>query len=307
MNVLRRFWENRNNTVWLSWAVIIIAGTFSIAATYLYFSPALDSAIANTLYVQNSAVSHAEDLLSLSLFNTFDTLLRLSVPLSNQESQSIRQYHIDALHQAGFTSLLLLNREGDVLYTDQVTSSESYVDDDFFKQALSGKRYISPVYFGEGGPSLRIAISTSTASGVVVLSGELRVSLLWKAVQLVKVPEGKVYIVDQTGTIVADPDPVRASSGENLLYTPIVADLLREGSTISLVSYTTENGQRVVASGIRMPVTGWAVIAEQTQSAAFDERNQTERTILAFGISELLLLCMLAIFLRSLIRDLYLI
>lgn len=181
--------------------------------------------------------------------------------------------------------------------TDKKNSSE-------FINASEGNMYISPVMFSSDQPTVSIAVPIQSTTGA--FEGAVTARITLQAIQQIISTfhvgkEGYIYIVDQTGVVIAHPKTDGMQYiGQNLSTLPQVATILSHpiDSNIDSISneYINENGINAFTSYAYISPMKWYVIAEDPSQEALNQIN----TISLIGIL-LILLGLLWIALGSLI------
>lgn len=298
---LRSILSSIKNPVWQSWGAVFLTLLVLLSTYFFYLQPSIQQSSISAANFQIGVAQHIQDLLTLDLTSTFSQLNQFSENvLDSHNPQNMSVESANFLQNSGFTSFLILNLEGKPVLANAATTSgttyNNYAQSLFFKQALSGDEYISPVYVSPSGPMLRIAEPIRKNGTIVGIgSGEINASLLWSTVQSANVPDGKVYVVDSMGTIIADQSTSLARSGASLYYRDIVKKLLSGDSTVELSAYLNSQNSPVIASGIQMQNTGWAIVVEQSRTQTFSARNATIEIAYGFGLASLALIIMLLI------------
>jgi HAMP domain-containing protein len=136
-----------------------------------------------------------------------------------------------------------------------------------FYQAKRGEIFISDVEFSqEGTPFLRIAIPSIVFKDKGMLVTELSLRKIWEIIGEIKIgKEGKIYLTDKNGRLIADPDPSLVYREMNLINLLPVKNVLSGKEVLALTKeniYLRENGKKVLAFGIFLPKFNWALMAE---------------------------------------------
>lgn len=315
-NKFKKFLQLLTNPILQNLTGIAITIIFLAAINFFSLIPAIQKAEDDVVRLQNSIAIHAEDLLNLFIQVRHEDLSNIGLTIEEgikDNNALLNETKTFFTSKADFLALTLINpqgklvvgidREGEFIATD----SASYKDSVMFKSAFnSGEQYISPVYFGSNGPTLRIANAIEIDNQRVgLITGEIDLSLLWKIVRTPNVPDGKIYLVDERGNIIADPDLNRSISGENLKYRSIVDELVKGQDTVVLSQYENENKEKVVAYGLRMPSTGWGIIVEQNSTKTFEQRNRTIMVAFGFAGASVSLILLLLVGTSRLVRALF--
>lgn len=85
---------------------------------------------------------------------------------------------------------------------------------------------------------------------------------------------GKVYIVDERGFLITDPDISLVLKRPDLGDRPIVREIIRGKAGVRASRHLNEHGVRVEASGIFVPGLGWAIISEENLTEVNALRNR---------------------------------
>lgn len=176
------------------------------------------------------------------------------------------------------------------------TSFASLKDSMSFKEAFEkGENYISPVYFSSQGPVLEFALPLKENGKIIgVITADIDFTILWKIAKTPQVTDGKIYLVDTRGYIIADPDPIKSISGENLKYRDVVSKLIEGEDRIKLSTYINEDKVPVISYGLKNPTTNWGIIVEQNLITAMLQKDRTTNIALGFsGISSVLIIFLL--------------
>ena len=252
-------------------AVLIFIAVLLGLANYYWFFPLLERAEEQNVLLQRSAALRAQDLLLLFLDLTFEDLADFGNRLSDNQTNYKETANRIFESRGDVLSLLAADVSGQVLFPtlkrDGTTSlfPASVTEAVFFKESvLSGKKYISPVFFTPEGPALQISVPISKEGKVTgVITSDIDFTLLWGVVSRISVQSGKIYLVDERGTLIAHPDAARSRSGENLRYLNVVESLVRGNKEVTQSRYVNDEKKDVIAYGLSMPSTNWGIVVEQ--------------------------------------------
>src|SRR3989338_1216335 len=302
MDFIKKWTGIISGPLWYNIAIIFAIGIFLIAASFYWLFPVLNGVEQNVITSQNATTSHTVDLLDLFLDLTFQDLFHFGSHAleSVNDYEKLSKIFFGSRHD--FLNLLVFDTNGKLLTSlaargvraQPQLSGVSAQNNLFFQEALGGKRYISPVFFGPNGPSIQIATPiTKNGKIIAVVSGEIDFTLLWGVASKTSVEEGKIYLVDNRGARISDPNIELARSGENLKYREIVNLLVQGRERIEFNRYVNEKNENVLALGLKMPSTGWGVVVEQREAVALKQRNQTLFVAVTFSVASLALLALL--------------
>ncbi len=293
-------------------AVLIFIIALLVLANYYWFFPLLERAEEQNVLLQRSAALRAQELLLLFLDLTFEDLADFGNRLNDNQADYQETANRIFESRRDVLNLLVADASGQVLFPtlkrDGTTSlfPASVTEAIFFKEAaLSGKKYISPVFFTPQGPALQISVPISKGGKVVgVIASDIDFTLLWGIVSRISVQSGKIYLVDERGTLIAHPDTARSRGGENLRYLNVVEALVRGNKEVTQSRYVNDEKKPVIAYGLSMPSTNWGIVVEQEEAEALEQRSQAFLVASAFSGVSLILIIMLVISTVRLIRAL---
>ena len=152
------------------------------------------------------------------------------------------------------------------LAMDVVGSKTDYSQDPRFLQPKAGRAYFSPVYFRkESEPYMTIALAGSgKESGVT--AAEVNLKFIWDVVSQIRVGrEGRAYVVDARGALIAHPDISLVLKKTDLSALAQVREALRVGKTGVARPLTAKDleGHSVLAASAPVAPLGWSVLIEQ--------------------------------------------
>lgn len=169
-------------------------------------------------------------------------------------------------------------------------------------RALTGERYVSPVFFISGEPFSIIAEPVYGLDGHIagVITARLSLHPIWGLLATILQESNlRVFVTGQDMRLIGDPDPSVVLRGENLHEHPLVLLLQklvhssRDGRLLAAdAQYRNENGEQVFGVGISLPSFGGGVFVEQSTAQAFAARN---RTIALAGIFSAVVLFLVAL------------
>lgn len=144
-------------------------------------------------------------------------------------------------------------------------------EEEWFKKALDGERYVSDSHMEGRLPVVVLSIPWKDPLGAQkgVIAVNMNLLGLTDMVGKHKIGNtGVAYVVDKTGTIIAHQDYKEKVSGQyNVIENNIV------GGKMSLDSeeggskfYLNDKGEKVMGSFVRLPYTGWGIVLEQNKS-----------------------------------------
>lgn len=173
-------------------------------------------------------------------------------------------------------------------HTVRVFNSEDFLDYSGTKKFLEVQEnlvYLGPVYVFEGRPFFDIGIALTrqekTFNGAIFAQVDARV--IQDVVKNISVSvlkeQGRAYIIDKEGVVIAHPDSSVMLKATNFSFLPLVRALTKDNSQpYRLERYRNEEGQEVLGNGRSItfltlhekPLSpGWFVIVEQPTSKVF--------------------------------------
>jgi GAF domain-containing protein/HAMP domain-containing protein len=187
-------------------------------------------------------------------------------------------------HDPSFRQLALLDNQG--VQVAQISRSllalstqfNAALTGDILIQTAKGQNYISPVYIDSATsePLIAIAIPVKNVLGDYQgsLVAEVDLKFMWDLVDQLKVGKtGYVYVVDNTGNLLAFGDTSRVLAGENAAKISEVSEFVKNSAgnsdlTPGINTYTGLKGIRVVGTYVPLGTPTWAVVTELPASEA---------------------------------------
>src|SRR3989344_2341613 len=182
--------------------------------------------------------------------------------------------------------------------------------------AFSGVPYFGPIFYSRGEPlnSIVVPIIDSNGNTSGTLEAELSLRTMWELMTTIQTDTGfRVYVVDQKGNLIADPDPSTVLRGENVLYRPVVQALIDAVSAAEVKQvilphdfyvqgeHLNDAKNSVFVVGIPLANFNWGIFAEKPTAEAFAARSRTITLAgAAFGMV-LFLLIIVAVATRNVI------
>ena len=187
------------------------------------------------------------------------------------------------------SQLILLDSEG---YEQiKVSRNHTYLPDelgfagdtDYYREAMAGRTYISPIYLSDDNGLLSVLAVVpaikENGSPDGALCAEVNLSLLWQELAGIQNGEtGYAYIVDNKGRFVAyqDLSTVLQRYGEEMNNIPAVAAFMHaDGKDNGQIGkYTGLTGQEVIGAYAPISETNWAAVVEMPEQEAYAGINQ---------------------------------
>ncbi len=173
---------------------------------------------------------------------------------------------------------------------DVVASGKDRAQEPAFVNAKPGQPWFSPVYFRkETEPYLTVALRAGGDKGAVTVA-EVNLKFIWDVVSRIKVGQkGKVYVVDRSGLLVADPDiglVLRKTSMAALPHVKAAADI--EAADEPAMLSVDLNGVAVLTAVSRIEPLGWTVFVERPVSEVYARLNASILRTVALLLAGLL-------------------
>ncbi|GEM_PF-2700008 len=163
-------------------------------------------------------------------------------------------------------------------YTDADLQSLSTRDK--FRHPMRGESYIGPVYHEQNAEPLitmAVPIEASAVEIQGVLIAEINLKTLWNFVSHIKVGRnGYLYVVSDTGQLIAHPDFSKVVLGTNLAHLDEVKEFLLEPEQDPTMESVRPGygSARVMTTYALVPKTHWGVIVEESIDTAFDDAHK---------------------------------
>lgn len=235
-------------------------------------------------------------------------ILAETIPmLGNTNKEHLNHVLGNTLRQMqGFRSITYLDMEGSMLAQAGLGARLSKTEQDLFATEQcylntrnSGQWSISKI---KRHPLTRLptiimgqAVRGQDGSVTGVVLGELRIDLIEKIRKKVKFGErGHSAIVDQTGHVIAHPNPNWMSEIKDISDWPIVQSMMA-GETGVTTFYSPFMEGNMVAGYAAVPDIGWGIMVPQPESEVAENVNALMRSHFIWGAMGLLLAIFLAL------------
>ena len=122
--------------------------------------------------------------------------------------------------------------------------------------------------------TLAMPLERSNAATAGVVYGIVNLKSLWEVTANLGLQRGgRAYVVDRMGRLIAADDPNLVLKQFIFADRPLVQQLMHQANSRSVApiqgEYTNESHIRVMATGLPLTRTGWAVVVEQPQSILY--------------------------------------
>jgi hypothetical protein len=156
---------------------------------------------------------------------------------------------------------------------DVVGSLADFSKDRKFTEAMAHKIYYGPVYFRRGSePYMTVSLAgTRRDAGVIV--AEVNLKFIWHVISHIKVGEqGKVYLVDEQGRLIGDPDlslVLRNTDRSSLVQVRAARASSAYGTEHPVTEATDPSGRRVLSAYAPVAPLAWTVFVEWPLDQAY--------------------------------------
>jgi hypothetical protein len=175
---------------------------------------------------------------------------------------------------------------------DVLGSLADFSKDPKFTEAMAQKVYYGPVYFRRGSePYMTLSLAgTRRDAGVIV--AEVNLKFIWYVISHIKVgDQGKVYLVDAQGRLIADPDlslVLRNTDLSSLVQVRAARASDAYGTEYPVKEATDSSGRRVLTAYAPVTPLAWTVFVELPLDQAYAPLYASMRrfgVLLAVGLT----------------------
>jgi len=240
----------------------------------------------NQRYIAQDAVKSVNNFF-MEKFNLLHTTIQFTDPLfaSFEEKQYILNTLLEL--QPDFLQLILFDEQNHILvHAAQETTAalkrmNDHLDQNALMQIRQNQPYLSPIYFDPSinEPKMILAVNIKNTQGEHqgALAAEIDLQTLSNVLNAVpKQTTDQVYIVDQTGVLIALSEKTGVKNGENINNLEIVSEYTQNPNLAHmkrLHTYTGINGFKVVGYYQVLEITPWAIFVESPWERAFKGVN----------------------------------
>jgi signal transduction histidine kinase len=163
--------------------------------------------------------------------------------------------------------------------TDAIGSNEDFSNDPKFVNAMANKVYYGPVYFRrESEPYMTLAVVGALRHAGVSVA-EINLKFIWDLVSQIKVgQEGRAYVVDAQGRLIAHPDinlVLRNIDLSGLAQVQAARAAGRAAPSERMQVANDIQGRRVLTAHAPIPTLGWLVFVELPIDEAYRPLYET--------------------------------
>jgi two-component system, NtrC family, sensor kinase len=283
-------------------AVLLLSGAISIAASYqenklalwkLQHEKAVSAASRFAQFI--GQIEQQLDFAALPQLGPGATLQR-QIEFIKLLGQAPAITDVALIDGAGREQLFMSRLSLDVLASGRARALEAGV-----AGARAGKSWYGPVYFRkETEPYMTIA----RRAGAYVVLAEVNLKLIWDVASSIKVGEqGKAYVVDSRGFLIADPDIGLVLRKTDLSRLAQVRAALDDKEDQPARLAMNLSGRQVLTAFATIAPTGWSVFVEQPVEEVYATLNASiVRTAWLLVAGLLLSVLVSVLFARRMVR-----
>ena len=285
-------------TLALAFFILTMVALFISHGVRLFFS----------LRIQQIAVSNSQQLIAqdaartvrrfiVEKFYNLETAIWLNDLVQLPQSERVRLIEsLLGFHQA-FRQIVLLGPQGqELVHSSRLSRGASrnlvkQITGNVMYETQQKKRYVSETYLDPttGEPLVIIAVPVINVLGEFkgVLAAELNLKFMWDLVDQLKTgKEGRVYVVDKRGNLIAFYDAARVLKGENVRHLAAVNEFVNspgssKAHTVS--AYAGIMGTTVIGTYFPLQAPDWAVVIELPWYEAY--RNVIDEIVFSTAIT----------------------
>ncbi|MBN2365710.1 MAG: HAMP domain-containing protein [Calditrichaeota bacterium] len=199
------------------------------------------------------------------------------------------------LNNSLFQKIYILDRSGIAVVTTSFGEElKDYSEDPALRAAMTGQTYFSPVYFTRSSfPAMSVALPIRKYNTVeAVLVGEIDLQNIWRVADSIQVGKtGFAFVLSSDGSVIAHPEKQKVLNKESLADYFFYQELM-EGK--SGTAFFSDNGNKMIASYVPIPVLNWGIVVQQTEKEAFELVRKMTNQVLIFVLLTTVLAILLA-------------
>ena len=194
---------------------------------------------------------------------------------------------------SAFMELLFIDQYGNPQQgaaRDEPTLANQFtiVQSQWFRVASSGRKIYTRVQISPGNHSYTIFAMPSIHGGV--WAAQIQMDALWNTVAQIRFGKtGSIYIVNESGQVIAHPNPQVVFSNQSIHDTPFFTQILGSRDRKWIGRALNFEGVQVISASAPIEFTGWTVISELPVQEAY---ATTRRAALVIPLEILLLIAL---------------
>jgi len=194
-----------------------------------------------------------------------------------------------------FRKIFILDHSGVAVVTTRFGEElKDYSKEAFFRAAMGGNIFFSPVYFTPSRfPVMLIALPIKKYDTVEgVMAGEIDLKSIWELVDKITIGKtGNAFLLSSDGSVIAHQNKQRVLQKESYASYSFFRDLKKGKEGITRFS---SQGKEMIAAYVPVPDLGWGIVVQQSEAEAFElARKMRDRvtilvlltTLLALGLA----------------------
>jgi|GEM_PF-5125778 len=152
------------------------------------------------------------------------------------------------------------------------------VQSEWFRVASSGRKVYTRVQISPRNQSYTIFAMPSIHGGV--WAAQIQMDALWKTVAQIHFGKtGSIYIVNESGQVIAHPNTRVVFSNQSIHNTPLFAEILGSRDRKWIGGTINFEGVRVISASAPIEFTDWTVISELPEQEAYATTRRAARLI----------------------------
>ncbi len=152
------------------------------------------------------------------------------------------------------------------------------VQSEWFRVASSGRKVYTRVQISPRNQSYTIFAMPSIHGGV--WAAQIQMDALWKTVAQIRFGKtGSIYIVNESGQVIAHPNTQVVFSNQSIHNTPLFAEILGSRDRKWIGGTINFEGVRVISASAPIEFTDWTVISELPEQEAYATTRRAARLI----------------------------
>jgi diguanylate cyclase (GGDEF)-like protein len=271
--------------------ILFLALALTLVGTFLFFvyTTERDTWHARQVEASENAAGAVADYL-----NKNEQILRWLDKYEFAEIQQNPEILQDILKDnPAFMELVFIDQHGNPLQgaaQNEPTLANQFtiVQSQWFRVARSGEKIYTRVQISPRNQSYTIFAMPSIHGGV--WAAQIQMDPLWNTVAQIRFGEtGSIYIVNESGQVIAHRNTQVVFSNQSIHNTPLFTEIVESQNRQWIGSTLNFEGVRVISASAPIEFTGWTVISELPVQEAY---ATTRRAVLLIPLEILLLIAL---------------
>jgi two-component system NtrC family sensor kinase len=189
------------------------------------------------------------------------------------------------------------------LFGNEVTTTSfgdhpvTYQNEPFYRQAMNGNSFFSPVYFNEAKEPFVITSQPIRRYDriVGVLAGEIDLKSIWNLVDEIKIGEsGTAFVISSSGQLIAHPDKKKVLQGTKVIDNDLISEALNSVEQTRI--FKSPEGVEMLGTFAHVSQFDWLIVIQQPIKEAYAVANKMLFQVFVF-VALVILLAMLIAYL----------